>query len=64
MSCSIDVEHEDDLEVLVDKLAALYRDEILQNHPVIGNVIRYLARTAPRTKFYGEKVPFQTIYWK
>lgn len=52
MTCSVDVQKEADIIPLVDKLAKLYREEVLQNHPVIGNVIRYLARTAPRSTFY------------
>lgn len=52
MSCTVDVPNEDDLEQMADILGDLYRKEVLQNHPVVGNVVRYLARTAPRSHFY------------
>lgn len=52
MSCDIQVDNESDLEPLIDKLGHLYRTEILQNHPVIGNIIRAMAAAGPRDTFY------------
>lgn len=52
MSCNISVEAEDDLVSLVDRLAHLYRSQVLQNHPVIGNVVRAMAAAGPRVRFY------------
>ncbi|KAE8336589.1 hypothetical protein BDV24DRAFT_168159 [Aspergillus arachidicola] len=52
MSCNVSVENENDLAPLVDRLAHLYRIEILQNHPVIGNPIRSIAATGPRKDVY------------
>jgi len=52
MSCGVDVELESDLEPLVDRLTQLTLRHTIQNHPVIGNVIRYLSMLGPRSKFY------------
>lgn len=52
MSCDIQVENEEDLVALVDKLGHLYRTEVLQNHPVLGNIIRSIAARGPRRDFY------------
>ncbi|KAH7165437.1 FAD binding domain-containing protein [Dactylonectria macrodidyma] len=52
-SCDISVAKESDLVPLVDQLGHLYRTEILQNHPVIGNVIRAMAASGPRTDVYS-----------
>lgn len=54
-SCDISVQRDDDLVDLVDRLGHLYRYEVLQNHPVIGNTIRAMAAAGPRTKYYSER---------
>lgn len=52
MSCGVDVELESDLEPLVDILTQLLLRHTIQNHPVIGNVVRYISMLGPRSKFY------------
>lgn len=53
-SCDISIEKDEDLVLLVDRLAHLYRCEVLQNHPVIGNTVRAMASAGPRTNYYFE----------
>lgn len=53
-SCDVSVERDEDLIALVDQLGHLYRCEVLQNHPVIGNTIRVMAASGPRTMYYSE----------
>jgi 4-cresol dehydrogenase (hydroxylating) flavoprotein subunit len=52
MSCNVDVEEEDDLAPLVDILAELTLRHTIQNHPVIGNVVRYISGFGPRSRYY------------
>jgi len=52
MSCGVDVEKETDLEPMVDILTQLLLRHTIQNHPVIGNVVRYISMFGPRSKFY------------
>ncbi|KIW29539.1 uncharacterized protein PV07_05351 [Cladophialophora immunda] len=52
MSCNVSIDLEEDLVVLVDKLTRLYQSDVLQNHPVIGNVIRTLAASGPRDQVF------------
>ena len=52
MSCGVDVELESDLEPLIDVLTQLLLRHTIQNHPVIGNVVRYISMLGPRSKFY------------
>ena len=53
MSCGVDVEKETDLEPMVDILTQLLLRHTIQNHPVIGNVVRYISMFGPRSKFYN-----------
>ena len=53
LSAWIDVPSDDDLPALVDILARLQRTEVLQNHPLIGNVVRYAASVAHRSHWYS-----------
>ena len=52
MSCGVDVEKETDLEPMVDILTQLVLRHTIHNHPVIGNVVRYISMFGPRSKFY------------
>ena len=52
MSCGVDVEEEADLEPLVDILTQLLLRHVIPNHPVIGNVIRYICMLGPRSDYY------------
>ncbi|MGH3281236.1 MAG: FAD-binding oxidoreductase [Trebonia sp.] len=53
LSARVDVETDADLVPLVDILARLQRTEVLQNHPLIGNVVRHAASIAPRSHWYA-----------
>jgi len=55
MSCGVDVELENDLEPMVDILTQLLLRHTIQNHPVIGNVVRYISMLGPRSKFYDSE---------
>ena len=52
MSCGVDVPEESDLEPLIDRLTQLLLRGTIQNHPVIGNIIRYIGMLGARSKFY------------
>jgi len=52
MSCGVEVELEKDLEPLVDILAKLTLRHTIQNHPVIGNVVRYVSAKGARSNYY------------
>jgi len=52
LSARVDVDSDADLPRLVDILARLQRTEVLQNHPLIGNVVRHAASIAPRSHWY------------
>jgi hypothetical protein len=52
MNVGVDVELEKDLEPMVDILTQLLLRHTIQNHPVIGNVVRYMSMFGPRSKFY------------
>lgn len=55
MSCGVDVELESDLVPLTDILTQLLLRGTIQNHPVIGNVIRYISMLGPRSDFYDKE---------
>ena len=55
MICRVDVEEEDDLGPLTDTFRELLMDDVIQNHPIIGNVPREMAKGGPRSKFYQGK---------
>jgi 4-cresol dehydrogenase (hydroxylating) len=52
MSCGVEVELESDLEPMVDILTQLTLRHTIQNHSVIGNVVRYVSAMGARSKFY------------
>ena len=52
MACHIDVPLETDLVPLVDTFSGLLLREVIQNHPVIGNVPRAISMRGPRKNFY------------
>ncbi|KIX97533.1 uncharacterized protein Z520_06985 [Fonsecaea multimorphosa CBS 102226] len=52
MLCHIDVPEEHDLKDLVDILRELLLHDKIQNHPVIGNIIREICRRGPRSQWY------------
>ncbi|PKS06133.1 hypothetical protein jhhlp_007450 [Lomentospora prolificans] len=55
MICRLDVEKEDDLTPMIDTFRGLLLNDTIQNHPVIGNVPRELAKKGMRSKFYDGK---------
>ncbi|CAI4217652.1 unnamed protein product [Parascedosporium putredinis] len=55
MICRLDVEKEEDLTPMIDIFRPLLINETIQNHPVIGNVPRELAKKGMRSKFYEGK---------
>jgi 4-cresol dehydrogenase (hydroxylating) flavoprotein subunit len=52
MSVKVKVAREEDLAPLIDRLAHLKRKDVLQNAPVVGNIVRYAAATAPRSRWF------------
>jgi 4-cresol dehydrogenase (hydroxylating) flavoprotein subunit len=52
MACQVDVPRESDLEPLVDRLTQLLLRGVIQNHPVIGNIIRHISTKGGRSQFY------------
>lgn len=52
MAVTVQVQDEPDLPVLVDTLSRLRRHEVLQNNPLIGNLVRQAAAHGPRSQFY------------
>lgn len=55
MICRVDVDKEDDLAPMIDIFRKLLMDGVIQNHPIIGNVPRELAKRGPRSKFFKGK---------
>lgn len=51
--CRLDVEKEEDISPMIDIFRKLLLHETIQNHPVIGNVPRELAKRGMRSKFYA-----------
>ena len=52
MSVGVEVQNEKDLALLVNTLTPLLLRDVIQNHPVIGNIPRQLSMLGPRSKFY------------
>lgn len=55
MQCRVDVEEEEDLETLIDAFQPLLIREVIQNHPLIGNLPRELVKRGGREMFYKGK---------
>lgn len=55
MSCRVDMENEEDLEILVDTFRPLLLHDVIQNHPLIGNLPRELVKRGQREQFYAGK---------
>lgn len=53
MICRVDVEDEEDLGPMIDTFRMLLLNDTIQNHPIIGNVPRELAKHGPRSKFHN-----------
>lgn len=51
MICRLDVDDEADLSLMTDTFRKLLMYGIIQNHPVIGNIPREMAKQGPRSKF-------------
>ena len=52
MICRLDVENEDDLNPMIEIFRKLLMHDTIQNHPIIGNIPREMAKKGPRRKFY------------
>lgn len=52
LMCRVDVEEEEDLGPLIDTFRDLLLREAIQNHPLIGNLSREIAKRGQRSKFY------------
>ncbi len=55
MSCHIAVPKETDLVPMVDIFRELLKHDVIQNHPVIGNILRELGKRGTRSKWYDGK---------
>ncbi|KAK4155414.1 FAD binding domain-containing protein [Chaetomidium leptoderma] len=55
MSCHIAVPKETDVAPMVDIFRELLKHDVIQNHPVIGNIIRELGKRGTRSKWYDGK---------
>ncbi|KAK1763773.1 FAD binding domain-containing protein [Phialemonium atrogriseum] len=55
MSCHIRVQKETDLVQMVDIFQDLLKHDVIQNHPVIGNILRELGKRGTRKKWYDGK---------
>ncbi|KAB5536220.1 FAD binding domain-containing protein [Coniochaeta sp. 2T2.1] len=51
-SCHIAVPKETDLVQMVDIFRDLLKHDVIQNHPVIGNILRELGKRGTRSKWY------------
>lgn len=55
MICNLNVENEADLSPMLDIFRKLLMNDTIQNHPVIGNIIRELGKRGKRSQFYNGK---------
>lgn len=55
MACRIDVKNEEDLSPLIDGFRNLLLRDIIQNHPLIGNLPREMVKRGRRQEFYDGK---------
>jgi len=55
ISCHIAVPKETDLVPLIDIFRELLTHDVIQNHPVIGNIVRELGKRGTRSKWYDGK---------
>lgn len=55
MSCHIAVPLETDLAPMVDIFRELMKHDVVQNHPVIGNILRELGKRGTRSEWYDGK---------
>ncbi|KMU90962.1 flavoprotein subunit p-cresol methylhydroxylase [Coccidioides immitis H538.4] len=55
MACRVDVESEDDLLPLIDGFRDLLLHDVIQNHPLIGNLPREMVKRGQRKDFYDGK---------
>ncbi|KAK3689084.1 FAD binding domain-containing protein [Podospora appendiculata] len=54
-SCHIAVPKETDLTQLVDIFRSLLQHEVIQNHPVIGNILREIGKRGTRAEWWSGK---------
>lgn len=52
MSCSMEVDEAEDLEAMVDTLSELKRHDILQNSPVVRNIVAWSSSLGARKNYY------------
>ncbi|SPO07715.1 related to 4-cresol dehydrogenase flavoprotein subunit [Cephalotrichum gorgonifer] len=57
MLCHLDLPEEDDLIPMTDVFRQLLMADVIQNHPIIGNIPREMAKKGPRSKFYTGEGP-------
>ncbi|KAK1752330.1 FAD binding domain-containing protein [Echria macrotheca] len=55
MSCHISVPKETDLAPMIDVFRELLTHDVIQNHPVIGNILRELGKRGTRSTWYDGK---------
>lgn len=53
MQCRVDVDEEEGLETLIDTFRDLLLGEVIQNHPLIGNLPREMVKKGKRHEFYS-----------
>lgn len=75
MSCSMEVDEDVDLALMIDTLGELKRQDVLQNSPIIRNIVAWSSSAGPRKEYYvgeGAMPPhvvkeiqkkLQTGYW-
>lgn len=55
IACKLDVPEEADLAPMVDIFRELLLRETIQNHPVIGNIVREMCKRGPRKQWWPHK---------
>ncbi|KAK0648089.1 FAD binding domain-containing protein [Cercophora newfieldiana] len=55
MSCHIAVPKETDMIPMIDIFRELLKYDVIQNHPVVGNILRELGKRGTRSKWYDGK---------
>ncbi|CAK7206787.1 hypothetical protein SEUCBS139899_009593 [Sporothrix eucalyptigena] len=52
MSCSMEVDDDVDLALMIDTLGELKRQDVLQNSPIIRNIVAWSSSAGPRKEYY------------
>ncbi|EXJ53390.1 uncharacterized protein A1O5_13379 [Cladophialophora psammophila CBS 110553] len=52
MSCSLEVDEDKDIATMVDALSELKRQDVIQNSPIVRNIVAWSSSAGPRKSYY------------